>query len=216
MGMIYYFKKYQYTKSGAIKAFLISIGLLGLVQGVIIPGAVSLISKFELFFVNSIGLPFNSGAIIYLIAIICAIYFGLAYTKRNNKPLWNTFILSITMLLIGYSSFAILVIRSNSNPPIDENNPEDAVGLLSYLKREQYGSWPIVYGRHFNAELIVEILMLTVLQYMQKMRKKENTLLSITEKKAYLIIVKRTKCYFLECGATRNQDMQTDTKYGLT
>ena len=57
------------------------------------------------------------------------------------------------MLLIGYSSFAILVIRSNSNPPIDENNPEDAVGLLSYLKREQYGSWPIVYGRHFNAEL---------------------------------------------------------------
>ena len=134
MGMIYYFKKYQYTKSGAIKAFFISIGLLGLVQGVIIPGAVSLISKFELFFVNSIGLPFNSGAIIYLIAIICAIYFGLAYTKRNNKPLWNTFILSITMLLIGYSSFAILVIRSNSNPPIDENNPEDAVGLLSYLK----------------------------------------------------------------------------------
>ena len=78
MGMIYYFKKYQYTKSGAIKAFFISIGLLGLVQGVIIPGAVSLISKFELFFVNSIGLPFNSGAIIYLIAIICAIYFGLA------------------------------------------------------------------------------------------------------------------------------------------
>ena len=57
------------------------------------------------------------------------------------------------MLLIGYSSFAILVIRSNSNPPIDENNPEDAVGLLSYLKREQYGSWPIVYGQHFNAKL---------------------------------------------------------------
>jgi len=153
MGMIYYFKKYQYTKSGAIKAFFISIGILGLVQGIIIPGAVSLISKFELFFVNSIGLPFNSGAIIYLIAILCAIYFGLAYTKKNKKPLWNTFILSVTMLLIGYSSFAILVIRSNSNPPIDENNPEDAVGLLSYLKREQYGSWPIIYGRHFNAEL---------------------------------------------------------------
>ena len=57
------------------------------------------------------------------------------------------------MLLIGYSSFAILVVRSNANPPIDENNPEDAVGLLSYLKREQYGSWPIVYGQHFNAKL---------------------------------------------------------------
>ena len=86
MGMIYYFKKYQYTKSGALKAFFISIGLLGLVQGIIIPGAVSLISKFELFFVNSIGLPFNSGAIIYLIAIICAIYFGLVYTKEIINP----------------------------------------------------------------------------------------------------------------------------------
>ena len=65
MGMIYYFKKYTYTKTGAIKAFIMSMLILGLVQGVIIPGAVSLISKFELFFVNTIGLPFNSGTIIY-------------------------------------------------------------------------------------------------------------------------------------------------------
>ena len=57
------------------------------------------------------------------------------------------------VLLIGYSSFAMLVVRSNANPPIDENNPEDAVSLLSYLKREQYGSWPILYGQHFNAKL---------------------------------------------------------------
>jgi hypothetical protein len=153
MGMIYYFKKYNYTKAGAIKAFVISMVILGLVQGVIIPGAVSLISKFELFFVNTIGLPFNSGTIIYFLAIIGAITFGLAYTKKHNERLWNTAILAVMMLLIGYSSFAILVVRSNANPPIDENNPEDAVGLLSYLKREQYGSWPIVYGQHFNAKL---------------------------------------------------------------
>jgi hypothetical protein len=153
MGMIYYFKKYTYTKSGAIKAFFISMLLLGIVQAIIIPGAVSLISKFELFFVNTVGLPFNSGTIIYFLTIIGAIYFGLIYTKKNNKRIWNTAILAIMMLLIGYSSFAILVVRSNANPPIDENNPEDAVGLLSYLKREQYGSWPIVYGQHFNAKL---------------------------------------------------------------
>ena len=153
MGMIYYFKKYEYTKSGAIKAFVLSMIILGLVQGVIIPGAVSLISKFELFFVNTIGLPFNSGTIIYFLAIIGAITFGLIYTKKHNKAVWNTAILAMMMLLIGYSSFAILVVRSNANPPIDENNPEDAVGLLSYLKREQYGSWPIVYGQHFNAKL---------------------------------------------------------------
>ena len=153
MGMIYYFKKYEYTKSGAIKAFVLSMIILGLVQGVIIPGAVSLISKFELFFINTIGLPFNSGTIIYFLAIIGAITFGLIYTKKHNKAVWNTVILAMMMLLIGYSSFAILVVRSNANPPIDENNPEDAVGLLSYLKREQYGSWPIVYGQHFNAKL---------------------------------------------------------------
>ena len=153
MGMIYYFKKYEYTKAGAVKAFVSSMIILGLVQGVIIPGAVSLISKFELFFVNTIGLPFNSGTIIYFLAIIGAITFGLIYTKKHNKAVWNTVILGMMMLLIGYSSFAILVVRSNANPPIDENNPEDAVGLLSYLKREQYGSWPIVYGQHFNAKL---------------------------------------------------------------
>ena len=153
MGMIYYYKKYTYTKSGAIKAFIISMVILGVVQGVIIPGAISLISTFELFFVNTIGLPFNSGTIIYFLTIIGAIAYGLSYTKKHNKAVWNTAILGIMMLLIGYSSFAILVIRSNSNPPIDENNPEDAVGLLSYLKREQYGSWPIVYGQHFNATL---------------------------------------------------------------
>ena len=78
------------------------------------------------------------------------------------------------MLLIGYSSFAILVVRSNANPPIDENNPEDAVGLLSYLKREQYGSWPIVYGQHFNAKLDSRKPYLDGNPFILKMRKKEN------------------------------------------
>ena len=153
MGMIYYYKKYEYSKTGAIKAFIASMAVLGTVQGIIIPSAVSLISTFELFFVNSIGLPFNSGTIIYFLTLTALIAFGLIYTKKHNKPLMNTLIVSFMMLLIGYSSFAVLVVRSNSNPPIDENNPEDAVGLLSYLKREQYGSWPIVYGQYFNAKL---------------------------------------------------------------
>jgi len=153
MGMIYYYKKYEYSKFGAIKAFILSMAVLGTVQGIIIPSAVSLISTFELFFVNSIGLPFNSGTVIYFVTLAALITFGLIYTKKHNKPLMNTLIVSFMMLLIGYSSFAVLVVRSNSNPPIDENNPEDAVGLLSYLKREQYGSWPIVYGQYFNAKL---------------------------------------------------------------
>ncbi len=153
MGMIYYNKKYNYSKLGAIKAFFVSLTILVIIQGVIIPGAVSLIYSFELFFTNNLGLPFNYGTIIYFLSIIALITFGLVYTKNKNKPIYNTAILSVLVLLIGYSSFAILVVRSNSNPPIDENNPEDAVGLLSYLKREQYGSWPIIYGQYFNAKL---------------------------------------------------------------
>ena len=153
MGMIYYNKKYNYSKLGAIKAFFISLIILVFIQGVIIPGAVSLIYSFELFFTNNLGLPFNCGTIIYFLSIIALITIGLIYTKNKNKPIYNTAILSVLVLLIGYSSFAILVVRSNSNPPIDENNPEDAVGLLSYLKREQYGSWPIIYGQYFNAKL---------------------------------------------------------------
>ena len=157
MGMIYYFKKYnkseKFSKYGAFKAFVVSMALLGFVQGFIIPSAVSLISSFELFFVNTVGLPFNYGTVIYFITLISLISYGIYYTEKQKKKIWNTAILSLMMLLIGYSSFAILVVRSNANPPIDENNPEDAVGLLSYLKREQYGSWPIVYGHHFNAKL---------------------------------------------------------------
>ena len=102
-------------------------------QSVIIPGAVSLISDFELFFVNSIGLPFNSGTIIYFLTIVALITIGILYTKKHNKPVWNTAILGLMMLLIGYSSFAILVVRSNANPPIDENNPEDAVDYFHIL-----------------------------------------------------------------------------------
>ena len=153
MGMIYYYKKYEYSKGGAIKAFIVSMVLLGIVQGVIIPQTLSLMSTFELFFVNTIGLPFNSGTVIYFILLISVIILGLRYTKTKNKAIWNTAILGFSVILIGYSSFAMLVVRSNANPPIDENNPEDAVGLLSYLKREQYGSWPIIYGHYFNAQL---------------------------------------------------------------
>ena len=153
MGMIYYYKKHKHTTRGAILAFTVSMAILGFVQVFIINYAISFITGFELFFVNYIGLPFNSGTIIYFLSIIALVTFGLKFTRKHNFPILNNVILSFMMLLIGYSSFAVLVVRSNANPPIDENNPEDAVSLLSYLKREQYGSWPIVHGRYFNAKL---------------------------------------------------------------
>ncbi len=150
---VYYFKKFKVTTKSFIIAGIVAVGVLGLVQSVIIPWVVELSAKFELFFVNSFGMPFNSGTIIYFIVLIGAITWGLKYTAQRKKPFWNTMMLCFTALLIGYSSFFVLIIRSHSNPPIDENNPENAISLLSYLKREQYGDWPILYGQYFNAPL---------------------------------------------------------------
>ncbi len=150
---VYYFKRYKITRNGFILTSIIAVVTLGIVQAGIIPGIVSWAAKFELFFVNSLGLPFNSGTIVYFILVVSASVWGLWYTTKKNKAALNTGILAITMLLIGYSSFLTIVIRSQANTPMDENNPENAINLLSYLNREQYGDWPILYGQYYNAPL---------------------------------------------------------------
>ncbi|HEY4800803.1 MAG TPA: DUF2723 domain-containing protein, partial [Bacteroidia bacterium] len=150
---IYYFKKFKVTRNSFILAGIISIALLGIVQSVIIPDVVALSAQFELFFVNNFGMPFNSGTIIYFLVLIGAIVWGLRFTARRKKAFWNTMILCFTALLIGYSSFFVLIIRSQAKTPINENAPENAINLLSYLKREQYGDWPIMYGQDYNAPL---------------------------------------------------------------
>ncbi|MBF45593.1 MAG: hypothetical protein CMD38_04900 [Flavobacteriales bacterium] len=151
---IYYFKKYKPTRWGIIKVFLLAVIITGGIQGVIIPQVVNFAKGFELFFVNTIGLPFNSGTIIYFVLIIFGIIFGLKYAKVKSKPNLGIILVSFATILIGYSTFFILVIRSNANTPIDENNPEDAVSLLSYLNREQYGDWPILSGQYYNANVV--------------------------------------------------------------
>lgn len=151
---IYYFKKHETSLIGILKVFLLAIIATGGIQGLIIPGIVSLAGKFELFFVNSAGLPFNSGTIIYFSLISAIIISGLFVNKKIKSPFLGMGLVSFAFILIGYSTFFILVIRSNANPPIDENNPEDAVTLLSYLNREQYGDWPILSGQYYNAKVV--------------------------------------------------------------
>jgi len=153
IAFIYYFKKYKPTRNGIILTGIVSLVILSLIMFIIIPWVVNLAGKFELFFVNNLGLPFNSGTVVYFILLIGAIVWGLNYTIRKRKAFYNTLILCLTFILIGYSSFFMLVIRANANTPINENNPDDAIGLLSYLNREQYGDWPILYGQYYNAPL---------------------------------------------------------------
>jgi len=154
IAFVYYFKKYKPTPKGMIFTGIISIVMLGIIMNGIIPWIVKLSSYFELLFVNSFRLPFNLGTVFYFIILIGLIVWGLKYTRKKQNVLANTLLLSFTFILIGYSSFFMIIIRSNANPPIDENSPEDAITLLSYLGREQYGSWPIAHGQYYNAPTI--------------------------------------------------------------
>jgi len=150
---VYYFKKYKTTRNGIISASIISILILGIVLYGVIPGVVKIASWFELAFVNGMGLPFNSGVLFYAILLITAIIIGVRYSIKHNKIILNTIILGFTMIMIGYSSFAMIVIRSSANPTIDENNPDNVFSLLSYLNREQYGNRPLLSGNYYNAPL---------------------------------------------------------------
>ncbi len=154
IAFVYYFKKYKASLKGGILTFIVSILILFVVMYIIVPWIVKLSSLFELFFVNTIGMPFNSGTIIYFILLISLIVFGLYYTRKKGKVVFNTLILCFVFILIGYSSFFMLIIRSNADTPIDENSPDDSISLLSYLNREQYGDWPIMHGQYFNAPVV--------------------------------------------------------------
>ncbi len=150
---VYYHKKYEASRNGFLLASVISVAILGTVIYGIIPGLVSIASKFELLFVNSFGMPFNTGVLIYFILLSAGIIGGIYFTYQKRMVLLNTIITAVMVIIIGYSSYAMIVIRSMANPPMDENNPENVFALLSYLNREQYGDRPLFSGQYFNAEV---------------------------------------------------------------
>ncbi len=150
---VYYFKKHKPSLQGIIVASIVSIGILGVMQAIIIPGFVNLAASFEKTAVNSMGMPFNMGAIIYILIITALLAFGLFFTHKRGMKIVNTIMLCVTVIIIGYSSFAMILIRSSANTPMDENNPENLFTLLSYLNREQYGDRPLVSGPYWNSPL---------------------------------------------------------------
>ncbi len=151
--MVYYFKKYKATPWGIVSALALSVVLLLILMYGIIQGVVVFASKFELLFVNSFGLPYKSGFIFFVLAIIGLIVWGIRYSTRKSFPVLNSIVTGLLVVLIGYSSFAIIVIRSAANPPMDQNSPDNMFSLLYYLNREQYGDRPLVSGPSFNAPI---------------------------------------------------------------
>ena len=149
---IYYFKRFKTSTKGLIYAGVLSVVLLGVIQYGIISLMVKFATKFEIFFTNTFGMPYDSGTWIYFLLIGTLITVGIRYTIKNKLPNLQNAIYGVLVILIGYSSFAMIVVRSGANPPMDENNPENIVNLLPYLNREQYGDRPLLYGQSFSSE----------------------------------------------------------------
>ena len=149
---VVYFKKWKKTSFGGfVVAGLVSVVLLWFLNMFLVPQVINLAGKTELFFVNSLGAPFNVGAIVFFTVVIALIIFGLWFSAKKKHVIANTAILSLMFILIGYSSFFMLIIRANTNTPINENEPKEALSMLAYINRDQYGSWPLLYGPYYNA-----------------------------------------------------------------
>jgi hypothetical protein len=147
---VIYYKTYTFSWKSFFIAGITSLLALVTIQNIIIPKTVSVADWVERLFTNSFGLPFNSGAFFFVAALLALIIVGLRFTRKNGHSLFNTAIISFAVLMIGYSSFVMILVRSNANTPLDENNPESLSQLEAYLGREQYGTWPKLSGQYWN------------------------------------------------------------------
>ncbi|WP_290477277.1 DUF2723 domain-containing protein [Leeuwenhoekiella sp. UBA1003] len=151
IGLLYYFKNYKtITLKNFIMANVVSVAVLLFIFKLLLPMTLKFFSASELFFVNSIGLPFNSGTIIAGLFFIALFYFGLNYTRKKNYVRVNTGILCVLFIFIGFSSWIMLPVRANAGVVINENNPNNARELLAYYNREQYPETHLFYGPQFT------------------------------------------------------------------
>ena len=155
IALLYYFKKYKkHTFFGGILAIGVGLVSVGIIQKLIIVGIPTLWKNFEIFAVNGLGLPFHSGLVITLAILGALLYLALRYTHSKGKYLLQMVLVALTLISIGFSTIGVIVIRANADTPVNMNVPSDAVRLMPYLNREQYGERALVYGPHFDAKPI--------------------------------------------------------------
>ncbi|RYY95978.1 MAG: DUF2723 domain-containing protein, partial [Chitinophagaceae bacterium] len=150
--MIYYYRRYEYTRKGAIYAFLLGCVITGVVQVAVIQWTVKLAGKFDIFFVNNFNLPFFTGFILFFLILGTGIWWGLRVARNNGWSFLRLGLWSFVFIMLGYSLYATTLLRSNANPSIDMNNVDNPMSLNYYLGREQYGSAPLLAGPYFTAE----------------------------------------------------------------
>ncbi len=151
IGFLYYFKNYkEVTLKNFIVANVVVIAILLFIFKLLLPLTMAFFGKTEVFMVNDLGLPFDSGTLFVAILFIAFFYFSLKYTKQKGMIFYNTIILCILFILIGFSTWMMLPIRANANTVINENKPSDAAEVLAYYNREQYGVNPLFYGPQYT------------------------------------------------------------------
>jgi hypothetical protein len=147
---VYYFKKYPFSLKGVAITSGVALGLLFLMQTVILIWSIQIAAWFERFFTNTLGMPFNTGVFFYGLILIGGLVSLIIYSKKRGWVAVNTLTWSIAVALIGYTTFATIVIRSQADTPMNENKPNNFFALVSYMNREQYGDRPLLRGQYFN------------------------------------------------------------------
>ena len=149
---IYYFRKYQkITLKGMFLVTLLACAILLFLNNIIIPYTVYIGAMVDVFFVNSLGLPVNTGIVVFAFTMFALLGTAVYLTHRKGQRIWNLIAVCVTMIMLGFSSYASVTIRAAVNPPMNSNNPDNPTALLSMLNRDQYGNRPLLYGASYAA-----------------------------------------------------------------
>ena len=155
LALFYYFKKYKnHSLKGMALAAGLGVGFIAAVQVLVILGIPKLWGMFELLMVNSFGMPVHSGLLPLTLLIIGLVYAGLRYAHQKRSAILQQLIVAFSLIVIAFSTLGIVVIRANADTPINMNSPSDAMRLIPYLNREQYGERPLLKGPHFDAPVV--------------------------------------------------------------
>jgi len=155
IAFVYYFKKTaKTTTSGIFKTAIVGVLILAVIQYGIIQYLVSFGAYFDLFFVNTLGMGFGSGVIFFAILLVGGLTWGIRHSIKHQKKILNLALLSTVLIIFGYGSFAMIIIRAKANPNLNNSNPDNAFSFLGYLNREQYGDRPLLFGPNYNSEKV--------------------------------------------------------------
>jgi len=154
MSYLYYFRRYNFSWGGFFLTGVLSIIILGFILKVVITGFASIASAMEVTFVNSFGLPFNSGVYTFIALFIASFIGALYFLRKKNWTVAYNSTLALLMMMIGFSPLVTTVIRANADTPINMNDPKDMPSLMSFLNREQYGSRPLLTGQYYYSEVV--------------------------------------------------------------